>query len=80
VCPRTDSHLTYTIDIALTTEFAITADSVAVYSAALHVEQASLARDDDELHPVPRLQLGWQVGHMCLDGPHGCTGRRRFRH
>lgn len=24
-CPRTDSHLSYTIDIALTTEFAITA-------------------------------------------------------
>jgi hypothetical protein len=26
MCPRTDSHLTYTIDIALTTEFAITPD------------------------------------------------------
>jgi hypothetical protein len=25
MCPRTDSHLTYMIDIALTTEFAITA-------------------------------------------------------
>jgi hypothetical protein len=25
VCPRTDSYLTYMIDIALTTEFAITA-------------------------------------------------------
>jgi hypothetical protein len=24
VCPRTDTHLTYMIDIALTTEFAIT--------------------------------------------------------
>jgi len=27
MCPRSDSHLTYMIDIALTTEFAITAGS-----------------------------------------------------
>lgn len=26
ICPRTDTHLTYMIDIALNTEFAITAD------------------------------------------------------
>jgi hypothetical protein len=53
-------------------------DYQAVYSAALHVEQASLVRDDDELHPVPRLQLGWQVGHMCLDVPTDVQGGDDF--
>ena len=28
MCPRSDSHLTYMIDIALTTQFAITAGGV----------------------------------------------------
>jgi hypothetical protein len=28
VCPRTDTHLTYMIDIALTTEFALAAGGV----------------------------------------------------
>jgi hypothetical protein len=41
-------------------------DYQAVYSAALHVGQASLVRDDDELRPVPRLQLGWQVWATCV--------------
>jgi hypothetical protein len=37
----------------------------AVYPAASHVEQASLVGDDDELHPLPRLQPGWSrpLGH-----------------
>ena len=28
MCPRTDTHLTYVIDIALTTEFALAAGGV----------------------------------------------------
>jgi hypothetical protein len=55
MCPRSDSHLTYMIDIALTTQFAITAGEVRRPEQIIRWSTAGAVAGGDDEHEPARL-------------------------